>query len=128
MFEELLNRAANYFYAKFLEDAVSSAIDEGFENEDMSVLTALNKYANSYIGQSELDKCTEKALAIYYVYGSEKEIEDHYSKDFDTAIEFFRSDVLDKTCSYVEQIGTMKNLYNTLMLNNRNGGIHVFYV
>lgn len=26
MFENLLNRAVNYFYAKFLEDEVSSAI------------------------------------------------------------------------------------------------------
>lgn len=56
MFEELLSRAANYFYAKFLEDEVSSVIDEGFENEGISVLTALNKYANSYVGQNELGK------------------------------------------------------------------------
>ena len=114
MFEELLNRAANYFYAKFLEDEVSSAIDEGFENEDINVLTALNKYANSYIGQNELDKCAEKALAVFYVYDSEKEIEDHYNKDFDTAFEFFKNDVLSKTCSYAKQAGTIKDLFSTI--------------
>lgn len=114
MFEALLNRAANYFYAKFLEDEVSSAIDEDFENEDASVLTALNKYVNSYIGQNELDKCAEKSLAIFYVYGSEKEIEDHYNKDFDTALELFRSDILSKTCSYAKQAGTIKDLFNAV--------------
>lgn len=114
MLEGLLNRAANYFYAKFLEDEVSSAIDEGFENEDISVLTTLNKYANSYIGQNELDKCAEKALAIFYVYGSEKEIEDHYNKDFDTSFELFKNDVLAKTCSYAKQAGTIKDLFNAM--------------
>ena len=114
MFEGLLNRAVNYFYAKFLEDEVSSAIDEGFENEDISVLTALNKYANSYIGQNELDKCAEKSLDIFYAYGSEKEIEDHYNKDFDTALELFKNDILAKTCSYAKQAGTIKDLFNTM--------------
>lgn len=114
MFEELLTRAANYFYAKFLEDVVSSAIDEGFENEDISVLTALNKYTNSYIGQNELDKCAEKSLAIFYVYGSEKEIEEHYNKDFDTAFELFKGDVLSKACSYAKQAGTIKDLFSAI--------------
>lgn len=114
MFDALLERATNYFYAKFLEDAVSSAIDEGFENEDISVLTALNKYANSYIGQNELDKCAEKALAIFYVYGSEKEIEDHYNKDFDTAFELFKNDVLHKACSCAKLAGTLKDLFNAM--------------
>lgn len=114
MFEILLNRAANYFYEKFLEDEVSSAIDENFENEDVSVLTALNKYANSYIGQNELDKCAEKSLAIFYVYGSEKEIEDHYNKDFDTAFELFKNDVLHKVYSCAKLAGTLKDLFNAM--------------
>ncbi len=115
MFEELLIRATNYFYAKFLEDAVSSAIDEDFENEDISVLTALNKYVNSYIGQKELDKCAEKALAIFYAYGSEKELEEHYNKDFDTAFELFKNDVLHKVCLCAKQAGiTMGDIYTTL--------------
>ena len=115
MFETLLNRAANYFYAKFLEDVVSSAIDEGFENEYTTVLTVLNKYANSYIGQNELDKCAEKALAIFYAYGSEKEIEEHYNKDFDTAFELFKNDVLHKVCLCAKQAGvTMGDIYTTL--------------
>lgn len=115
MFEELLTRAASYFYAKFLEDTVSSAIDEGFENEYDSVLTALNKYANSYVGQNELDKCVEKSLAIFYVYGSEKEIEDHYNKDFDAALKLFKNDVLHKVCLCTKQAGiTMKDIYTTL--------------
>lgn len=114
MFEALLNRAANYFYAKFLEDAVSAAIDENFENEGISVLTALNKYANSYIGQNELDKCAEKSLAIFYVYGSEKEIEDHYNKDFDTVFELFKNDVLHEVCSCAKLAGTLKDLFNAI--------------
>lgn len=114
MFEALLNRAVNYFYAKFLEDEISSVIDESFENEDASVLTALNKYANSYIGQNELDKCTEKALAIFYVYGSEKEIEDHYDKDFNAAFELFKNDVLRKSCSCAKLAGTLKDLFNAM--------------
>ena len=114
MFEGLLNRAVNYFYAKFLEDEVSSAIDEGFENEDMSVLTALNKYANSYIGQNQLSECAEKALAIFYAYGSEKEIEDHYNKDFDAAFELFKNDVLHKACLCAKLAGTLKDLFNTM--------------
>ena len=115
MFEELLTRAANYFYAKFLEDVVSSAIDEGFENEYTTVLTVLNKYANSYIGQNELNKCAEKSLSIFYVYGSEKEIEEHYNKDFDTAFELFKNDVLHKVCLCAKQAGiTMGDIYTTL--------------
>ena len=114
MFNALLERAANYFYAKFLEDAVSSAIDEDFENEDTNVLIALNKYANSYIGQNELDKCAEKSLAIFYVYGSEKEIEDHYNKDFDTALELVKNDVLHKVCVCAKLAGTLKDLFNAM--------------
>jgi hypothetical protein len=115
MFEELLTRAASYFYAKFLGDVVSSAIDKDFESEDISVLTALNRYANSYVGQNELDKCAEKSLAIFYVYGSEKEIEEHYNKDFGTALELFKNDVLHKVCLCAKQAGiTMGDIYTTL--------------